>query len=228
MRLLMSLVVDDGSLFEIGRGWGTSVIGGLARLDGIPVAVFGENPTMYGGGWTADSCRKLTRLIDLASLFKLPMIHFEDCPGFLIGKQSEQDATVRYGTEVLVALREADIPYCTVVIRKAFGIAGAANRKPGSESVRMAWPSGDWGSLPLEGGLEVAYKAELAASDAPEQLKDEITERLNRLRSPHRSAEFYEIEQIIDPRDTRPMLCDWVRLARRTLKPSAPSWGYRP
>lgn len=228
MRALMSMIVDDGSLFEIGRDWGTSIIGGLARLDGIPVAVYGENPMMYGGGWTADSCRKLTRLIDLASMFKLPMIHFEDCPGFLIGKQSEQDATVRYGTEVLVALREAQMPYCTVVIRKAFGIAGAANRKPGSESMRMAWPSGDWGSLPLEGGLEVAYKAELAASDAPDELKAEITERLNRLRSPHRSAEFYEIEQIIDPADTRPMLCDWARLARRTLRPSAPSWGYRP
>ncbi len=228
MRALITAVVDHESFFEIGRDWGTSVIGGLARLDGVPVAVYGENPMMYGGGWTADSCRKLTRLIDLASLFKLPMVHFEDCPGFLIGKQSEQDATVRYGTEVLVALREAKMPYCTVVVRKAFGIAGAANRKPGAESMRMAWPSGDWGSLPLEGGLEVAYKAELAAADAPEELKAEITERLNRLRSPHRSAEFYEIEQIIDPLDTRPILCDWVRLARRTLKPSAPSWGYRP
>ena len=228
MRALMSAVVDEGSFFEIGRDWGTSVIGGLARLDGVPVAVYGENPMMYGGGWTADACRKLTRLIDLASLFKLPMVHFEDCPGFLIGKQSEQDATIRYGTEVLVALREAQMPYCTVVIRKAFGVAGAANRKPGAESMRMAWPSGDWGSLPLEGGLEVAYKAELEASDAPEQLKQEITERLNRLRSPHRSAEFYEIEQIIDPLDTRPMLCDWVRLVHRTLRPSSPSWGYRP
>ncbi len=228
MRAIVRAIVDDGSFFEIGRDWGTSIIGGLARLDGVPVAVYGENPMMYGGGWTADSCRKLTRLIDLASLFKLPMIHVEDCPGFLIGKESEQDATVRYGTEVLVALREAQMPYCTVVIRKAFGIAGAANRKPGSESLRLAWPSGDWGSLPLEGGLEVAYKAELSESHDPDGLKAEITERLNRLRSPHRSAEFYEIEQIIDPRDTRPMLCDWVRLARRTLRPSAPSWGYRP
>jgi acetyl-CoA carboxylase carboxyltransferase component len=228
IRSILSTVVDDGSFFEIGRDWGTSIIGGFARLDGIPVAVYAENPQMYGGGWTADSCRKLTRLIDLASLFKLPMVHLEDCPGFVIGKQSEHDATVRYGTEVLVALREAPIPYCTVVIRKAFGIAGAANRKPGSESLRLAWPSGDWGSLPLEGGLEVAYKAELAASDAPDALKAEITERLNRVRSPHRSAEFYEVEQIIDPRDTRPMLVDWVRLVRRTLRTDPPTWGFRP
>jgi acetyl-CoA carboxylase carboxyltransferase component len=228
MRAIVAAIVDHGSLFEIGRNWGTSVIGGLARLDGIPVAVYAENPAMYGGGWTADSCRKLIRLIDLASLFKLPIVHLEDCPGFLIGVEAERTCTVRYGSAVLVALRQAQVPYCTVVIRKAFGIAGASNRKPGSESMRMAWPSGDWGSLPLEGGLEVAYKADLAAADDPAGLKSEITERLNRLRSPHRSAEFYEIEQIIDPRDTRPMLCDWVRLARRTLQPAPPAWGFRP
>ena len=136
-------------------------------LAGIPVAVYAENPMMLGGGWTADSCRKLIRLIDVASLFKLPIVHLEDCPGFLIGIEAERTCTVRFGSEVLVALRQAQVPYCTVVIRKAFGIAGASNRKPGTESMRMAWPSGDWGSLPLEGGLEVAYKAELAASDDP-------------------------------------------------------------
>jgi acetyl-CoA carboxylase carboxyltransferase component len=228
MRAIISAVVDRDSFFEIGRTWGTSIIGGLARLDGIPVAVYGENPMMLGGGWTADACRKLIRLVDVASLFKLPIVHFEDCPGFLIGIEAERTCTVRYGSEVLVALRQAQVPYCTVVIRKAFGVAGASNRKPGSESMRMAWPSGDWGSLPLEGGLEVAYKADLAASDAPELLKAEIAERLNRVRSPHRSAEFYEIEQIIDPRDTRPMLCDWIHLAHRTLKPAPPAWGFRP
>ena len=228
MRRIMTTLVDEGSFFEIGKDWGTSIIGGLARLDGVAVAIYAENPMMYGGGWTADSCRKLTRLIDLASMFKLPMIHLEDCPGFLIGKESEESATIRYGTEVLVALRESEMPYCTVVVRKAFGVAGAANRKPGSESFRLAWPSGDWGSLPLEGGLEVAYKAEIEASDDPEALKAEIAERLNSVRSPHRSAEFYEIEQIIDPRDTRAMLCEWVQLARRTMKPTEPSWGYRP
>lgn len=228
MRRILEAVVDEGSFFEIGADWGTTIIGGLARLDGVPVAVYGENPQMLGGGWTADSCRKLTRLIDLASVFQLPMVHFEDCPGFLIGKQSEEEATIRYGTSVLVALRQATMPYCTVVVRKAFGVAGAANRKPGTESMRMAWPSGDWGSLPLEGGLEVAYKAELAASDDPDSLKAEIAERLNRVRSPHRSAEFYEIEQVIDPLDTRPLLCDWVRLVRRTLRPGRPTWGYRP
>ena len=228
MRAIIGAVVDRDSFFEIGARWGTSIIGGLARLDGVPVAVYAEDPMIYGGGWTADACRKLIRLVDLASLFQLPVVHLEDCPGFLIGRSSEEESTIRHGSTALVALRQARVPYCTVVVRKAFGVAGASNRKPGSTSMRVAWPSGDWGSLPVEGGLEVAYKAELAEADDPERLKAEITERLNRVRSPHRSAEFYEIEQIIDPRDTRPVLCDWVRLARRTLSPGPMSWGFRP
>ncbi|MGH1504065.1 MAG: acyl-CoA carboxylase subunit beta [Acidimicrobiales bacterium] len=228
MRRILASVVDTDSFFEIGRNWGTSIIGGFARLDGVPVAVFAEDPRIYGGGWTADSCKKLIRLVDVANLFNLPVIHFEDCPGFVIGKTSEEEGTIRAGSMALVALRQARIPYCTVIVRKAFGVAGAANRKPGTNSMRLAWPSGDWGSLPLEGGLEVAYKAELAASDDPDALREEIAERLNRYRNPHRSAEFYEIEQIIDPRDTRPMLCDWVRLARRTQVPGPATVGFRP
>ncbi len=228
MRRILASVVDTDSFFEIGRNWGTSIIGGFARLDGVPVAVFAEDPRIYGGGWTADACKKLIRLVDVANLFNLPVIHFEDCPGFVIGKTSEEEGTIRAGSMALVALRQARIPYCTVIVRKAFGVAGAANRKPGTNSMRLAWPSGDWGSLPLEGGLEVAYKAELAASDDPDALREEIAERLNRYRNPHRSAEFYEIEQIIDPRDTRPMLCDWVRLARRTQVPGPATVGFRP
>ncbi len=233
MRAIISAVFDRSSdvassFFEIGRDWGTSIIAGLARLDGVPVAVYAEDPRIYGGGWTNDACRKLIRLADLASLFKLPLIHFEDCPGFVIGKTSEEEGTIRTGSIALVALRQLAVPYCTVLVRKAFGVAGASNRAPGTTSMRMAWPSADWGSLPLEGGLEVAYRADLEASGDPDGLHAEITERLNRLRSPLRSAEFYEIEQIIDPRDTRPMLCDWVHLARRTLRPGPTTWGFRP
>ncbi len=228
MRAILSAVVDQDSFFEIGRSWGTSLITGLARLDGVPVAVYGEDPTIYGGGWTADACRKLIRLTDLASLFKLPVVHFEDCPGFVIGKTAEEEGTIRYGSAALVALRQLTVPYCTVLVRKAFGVAGASNRAPGATSMRLAWPSADWGSLPLEGGLEVAYKAELADSDDPDGLREEIAERLNRVRSPLRSAEFYEIEQIVDPRDTRPLLCDWVHLARRSLRPGGATWGFRP
>ena len=95
MRDLIGSVVDRDSFFEIGRNWGKAIITGLARLDGWPVALFAEDPYIYGGAWTADAARKVTRFIDLASTFHLPLVHLEDCPGFLIGKQSEEEGTIR-------------------------------------------------------------------------------------------------------------------------------------
>jgi acetyl-CoA carboxylase carboxyltransferase component len=228
MRDVIADVVDRGSFFEIGRGWGKSSITGLARLDGWPVALFAEDPFMYGGGWTADSSRKLVRFCDLASTFHLPLVHLVDCPGFWIGKQAEEQATIRIGSQALAALGQTTVPFASVVVRKAFGVAGAANNKPGSYHLRVAWPSGDWGSLPIEGGIEVAYKAELAQSDAPDELLEDIKARLNRVRSPFRSAEFFEIEDIIDPRDTRSVLCRWVNLVQRTLRPGRQAFTYRP
>lgn len=228
MHQLLESVCDEGSFFEMGRKWGRSLITGLARFNGIPVAIFAENPRVYGGAWTADSARKLIRLLDLASTFHLPVIHLEDCPGFLIGKQSEEEATIRYGSAALAALGQLTTPFCCVVIRKAFGVAGAGNHKPGSHHFRAAWPSGDWGSLPIEGGIEVAYKAEIAEAENPDAHLAKIKERLNKLRSPYRSAEFFEIEEIIDPRKTRAYLCQWAKIAQRALRTDPPNFGYRP
>jgi len=228
MRAIIESVADQGSFFEIGAKWGCSMICGFARLGSIPVAIFAEDPYFYGGAWTADSCRKLSRFIDLASTFHLPLIHLEDCPGFLIGKEAEHAGTIRFGSQALAALGQSSVPFCCVVIRKAFGVAGGANHKPGSHHFRYAWPSGDWGSLPIEGGIEVAYKAELAESDDYDAHLAKIKDRLNRLRSPFRSAEFFEIEEIIDPRETRPILCRWASLARKATKPGCYAFTFRP
>lgn len=228
MHSIIEAVVDRGSFFETGRMWGKSIITGLARLDGIPVALFAEDPRIYGGAWTAGACRKLVRLLDLASTFHLPVVHLEDCPGFLIGKESEESATIRFGSQALAALGQLTTPFCCCVIRKAFGVAGASNSKPGSHHFRFAWPSGDWGSLPVEGGIEVAYKAELEEADDYAAHLAGIRQRLDSLRSPLRSAEFFEIEDIIDPRLTRRHLTHWARLAYRSLVPKPASFTYRP
>ena len=228
MRRAITEIVDADSFFEIGRQWGKSIITGLARLDGISVALFAEDPMIYGGAWTADACRKLIRLCDLASTFHLPLVHLVDCPGFLIGKQSEETGTIRLGSTAFAALGQATVPFCSVVVRKAFGVAGAANTKPGAHHFRFAWPSGDWGSLPIEGGIEVAYKAELAAAADPEGHLAEIKDRLNRVRSPFRSAEFFEIEDIIEPASTRSHLCHWANLAYGARQPGGSQFGYRP
>ena len=230
MREIVDSVVDLGSFFEMGKGWGKSVITGFARLDGWPVAIFAEDPYQYGGAWTAASSRKLTRFIDLASMFHLPLIHLEDCPGFLIGKQSEEEATIRLGSMALAALGQSRSPFCCVIIRKAFGVAGAANHKGATTHFRYSWPSGDWGSLPIEGGLEVAYKAELAPFEGEDFDREvgKIRDRLNLYRSPFRSAEPFEIEEVIDPRDTRSLLCRWVNLVAPSRQPGPVSWTYRP
>ncbi|MCZ6709548.1 MAG: methylmalonyl-CoA carboxyltransferase [Gammaproteobacteria bacterium] len=228
MHSVIEAVLDQGSFFEIGRRWGRSIITGLGRLNGMPLALFAENPRVYGGAWTADASRKLIRFLDLASTFHLPLVHLEDCPGFLIGKQSEQAATIRFGSQALAALGQANVPFCCVVVRKAFGVAGAANHKPGSHHIRVAWPSGDWGSLPIEGGIEVAYKAELAEVDDYDAHLEKIKARLNKLRSPLRSAEYFEIEEIIDPRQTRSVLCRWMKLARKALRTDPPHFWFRP
>ena len=216
------------SFFEIGRQWGKSIICGLARFNGWPIALFAEDPYIYGGAWTASSSQKVTRLIDLATTFHLPLVHLVDCPGFLIGLQAEQEGTIRHGSRALAALGESPSPYCSVVIRKAFGVAGAANTRPGSFHYRCAWPSGDWGSLPVEGGIEVAYKAELA--DAPDRDAHlaAIRARLDRVRSPFRSAEAFDIEDIVDPRDTRSIICRWADLVARVRRPGEARLRYRP
>ncbi|MFN0093215.1 MAG: acyl-CoA carboxylase subunit beta [Dehalococcoidia bacterium] len=230
MRDVINAVVDSGSFFEMGRNWGRSVITGFARLDGWPVALMAEDPYIYGGAWTADASKKVARFLDLASTFHLPFIHLEDCPGFLIGKQSEESGTIRAGALALAALGQSTSPFCCIVIRKAFGVAGAANRKPGSTHFRYSWPSGDWGSLPIEGGLEVAYKAEL--NELPEDARPDaiakIRDRLNRYRSPFRSAEVFEIEEVIDPRETRSILCRWANLVAPARRPGRMAWTFRP
>lgn len=227
-REIIDMTVDAGSFLEMGRLYGRSVITGLARLDGWPVAILASDPYHYGGGWTADASHKITRFVDLAETFHLPVVHFVDIPGFLIGPEAEQTGTIRHGARALTAVYQATVPWCSIIMRKAFGVAGAGHTNHTRLRYRYAWPSGDWGSLPLEGGIEAAYRADLdKANDRAALLKD-IEERLNRVRSPFRTAEAFLVEEIIDPRDTRPLLCEFANLAAPLRQAGPPSFGYRP
>lgn len=228
MRPVIEAVVDRGSFFEIGKMFGRSLITGLARIDGKPVAVMASDPYFYGGAWTADSCEKAIRFIDLAQTFHLPVAYLLDCPGFLIGLEAEKAATIRWGVRALAAMNQTTVPWCTMIVRNAFGVAGAVHKPAGRFGFRYAWVSGRWGSLPLEGGIEAAYRAELDAAGDRAAKMAEIEERLNKLRSPFRSAETFWVEEIIDPRDTRPLLVDFVNLAWPTLQPGPSRFAIRP
>jgi len=215
MRRILEPVFDADSLFEMGRHWGRSVITAFARLDGWPVAVLASDPTFLGGSWTARSSEKAKRFVELAAKYKMPLVHFVDNPGFMIGLEAERANTIRRGVEALNAIYRTDIPWATVIIRKAYGIAGSAMSDHTRFQYRFAWPSGDWGSLPIDGGVEVAYKSELAKAKEPEKELAKIKARLANVTSPFRTAEQFLVEDIIDPRETRPLLCEFMTLVTR-------------
>ena len=228
MRPIIHSVLDQGSFTEIGRYNGRSVITGLGRVDGWPVAVMAGDPFFLGGGWSADASEKVMRFVDLAQTFHLPVIHLVDCPGFVVGLQAEKAATIRRGARAMAAVYQSTVPWCSILVRKVYGVAGAAHQNCSRFNFRYAWPSGDWGSLPIEGGLEAAYRAQLDAADDPQALMLALEQRLNRVRSPFRTAEHFEIEEIIDPRDTRPILVEFANLAARVLEPGPSHFQYRP
>jgi acetyl-CoA carboxylase carboxyltransferase component len=159
-------------------------------------------------------------------------VNFVDQPGFVIGTEAEKRGTIRRGTRALTAVYQATVPWASVLVRKVYGVAGAAHSNAEKLQVRYAWPSGDWGSLPIEGGIEAAYRRELEAADDPVALRAEIEERLNAVRSPFRTAERFMVEDIIDPRDTRPLLCEWAErahvLVRQDVAAGPKTRGLRP
>ena len=217
MRRIVETVADQGSVFEIGRRWGRAAITAFARLDGYPVAILAGDPTFLGGSWTAGTAEKVKRFIQLAEQFRIPVVHLVDNPGFMIGLEAEKAATIRRGVETLNAVYETTVPWATIIVRNAFGVAGAAMSDDTRFQYRFAWPSGDWGSLPMAGGVEVAYKSELEKAEDPAAELEAIKSRLSKITSPFRTAEQFLIEDIIDPRETRPLLCEFAQLAQRNL-----------
>jgi acetyl-CoA carboxylase carboxyltransferase component len=217
MRRVLEAVLDRGSLFELGARHGRSLITALARLDGRPVGVLASDPVHYGGGLTGDASDKLVRFVDTCDQFRLPVANFVDQPGFVIGTEAERAGTMRRGARALCATYQATVPWVSILVRKVYGVAGAGHGDGSRLNLRYAWPSGDWGSLPIAGGIEAAYRRELEAADDPAALRAEIEARLNAVRSPFRTAERFSVEEIIDPRDTRPLLCDWAARAHELI-----------
>ena len=217
IRALLSHVLDRDSFFEIAPYFGPSLVVGLARLGGFSVGVIANDPRKLGGSMDGAASDKFARFIDLFDTFNLPVINFVDQPGFMLGTAAENSGVARRGVRALAAVNQAVIPWASIVIRRAFGVAGAGHQNHSRWNYRIAWPSGDWGSLPIEGGVMAAYRREIEEADDPEKRREEIETRLNELRSPFRTAESFNIEDIIDPRDTRPLLCEWVELAYKSL-----------
>jgi acetyl-CoA carboxylase carboxyltransferase component len=208
MRRIIDCIVDHSSFFELAQLYGQSQITGLAHLNGQPVGVLANDPVWYAGAMTADGAQKVRRFVDLCDTFHLPIVSLVDEPGFMIGPEAEQAATIRHGTATLFAIMQSTVPWASVIVRKVYGVAGAAHFGPGG--LVLAWPSAESGALPLEGGVAVAYRREIEAAPDPEAKRRELEEKIAAQRSPYARAESFSVHDLIDPRHTRPTLCDWL------------------
>ena len=217
IRRAINLIADRGSFFEIGPLWGTDQVTGFIRMDGIPMGVVASDSRhVNGGALTADGCSKVTRHLDLCDLFHLPILNLVDNPGFAVGLEHEIAGTIRRGGEWMIAFAQVAVPIFTVILRRSFGVAGNNFATPRSRpSMRVAWPAADVGGIPPEGGIEAAYKRQLAEAEDPQALRDELMARIESARGPLGPLSKFQLEEMIDPRDTRRLVCEWAQIAYR-------------
>ena len=208
MRRIVALVFDRGSFFEMTAGYGRSQITGLARLNGQAVGVWANDTRTTAGAMTADGARKVRRFVDLCDTFHLPVVSLVDEPGFMLGSEAEKAGTIRYGTEALFAVVQSTVPWASVIVRKTYGVAAAAHFGP--EAYVLLWPSAEGGALPIEGGVAVAFRREIEAAPDPDARRRELEDAFAAGRSPFPRAEAFGVHDLIDPRRTRPALCDWI------------------
>jgi acetyl-CoA carboxylase carboxyltransferase component len=232
MRKIIEMVMDQdaqgSSFFEMSRKYGPSLITGLARLNGESVGVIGNDCMYYAGAMTATAAQKMRRFVDFCNSFHLPIISFVDEPGFMIGPDSEAAGTIRHGTAAISAVLQSRVPWACVQVLKAFGVAAQAHFGP--DAYMLNWPSAASGALPVEGGVAVAFGREIAAAEDPAAKQKELEDMLAATQSPFPRAEGLSVHELIDPRETRPKLIQWLQLAlnARTETPTPYLTGMRP
>ena len=228
MRKIIEAVVDGGVFLEMMRPYGPGQIVGLARLGGQPVGILSNDGRYYAGAMTADGARKVRRLIEICDTFHLPVVSLVDEPGFMIGEAAERLGTIRPGTSAVLAAAECTSPWASVIVRKSYGVAGAAHYGP--DAYVLAWPSAEMGPLPLEGGVAVAFRREVAAAEGPDAMRAKLEAEFAARLSPFPREESFAMHAVIDPRETRPALCEWIDRVRPLLPHllGPRTFGFRP
>ena len=217
MRALVEMVIDTGTMFEIQPSFGKALITGLARVDGRVVGVVANNPMIYGGAVDASAARKQTHFVELCDTFHIPLVFFVDVPGFMVGTEAEKAATLREGMRAVYVGLQTTVPSFTVVVRKCYGMAGMGSTDKNGLDFKIAWPSAEWGSLPIEGGVSAAFRREIAAAPDPKLREAEIEAEFLANASPFRTAEAFGVEEIIDPRQTRAYLRRFLAASQSRL-----------
>ncbi len=230
-KKILKAVLDKDSFFEIGPYYGKARVTGLARINGMPCGVMANNPKFNGGSMDIAAGEKTLRMVELCETFHLPLIYFADEPGFSVGQHQEKAGIVRAGARVVTRLHNSSMPYACVVVRQLYGVAGGLHHREKGFYRRYAWPSTHGGSMHIEGGTAIAYKREIESADDPDAKREEIEARLQAISSPMRNAHAFGIENMIDPRQTRPILAEFMADAWRLLPESlgeTPGLSYMP
>ena len=217
-RKILDALLDKDSFFEITPHYGRARMVGLARIDGYAVGVMINNPKFNGGSMDVAAGTKVIRFLQLCDTFHLPMLYFADEPGFMVSPDQQRRGIVRAGAKMVLATLRTRMPWFSIIIRQLYGVAGQCHDRPSGMFKRVAWPSAHWGSMHISGGVSAAYRRVIAEADDPAAKQAEIEQRLQALASPFRTAEAFNIEDIIDPRDTRPLLCEFVAMAQAVLQ----------
>jgi acetyl-CoA carboxylase carboxyltransferase component len=185
-----------------------------------------NDPYQYGGSMTAGGAQKLRRFVELCDNFHLPMVSLMDEPGFMIGTEAEKAGTIRYGMEAMYAVNQTSVPWYTVIVRKSFGVAAGIHLGP--NGIVVAWPSAQSGSMPLEGGVALAYGKEIAAADDPDARREELEAEYAAAQSVFPRAEDFGVHDLIDPLETRARLCEWAEEVQSELSTQLGPRSYTP
>jgi acetyl-CoA carboxylase carboxyltransferase component len=215
MKRVIGHVVDHGRFFEIKPAFARNLITCLARLGGRPVGIVANQPMVLGGALDVDSADKAARFIMLCDAFHVPLVFLQDVPGFMVGSKVERQGIIRHGAKMLYAVSEATVPKLTVVLRKAYG-AGyfVMCGKAYEPDLIVGWPTAEISVMGPEGGTSIIFRKEIAAASNPAEERARRIDEFRKLINPYIAAGGAFIDDVIDPRETRPLLIRGLEMAR--------------
>ncbi len=215
-------IVDDGQILDIKPKFAKTIITCLARFAGQPVGIVANQPKQLGGILENDSADKAARFINLCDAFNIPLVFLQDVPGFMVGSKVEHAGIIRHGAKMLYAVSRATVPKITVVVRKAYG-AGyyVMCGKAYEPDLIVAWPTAEISVMGPEGAVNIIGRSAIEASDDPERTREEMLARIRQSIDPYIAAHNDVIDDVIDPRETRPTIIRGLRLAaaKRVQRP---------
>lgn len=214
MRKIIAKIVDDGDTLELKPKFGQALITAFARIGGHPVGIVASQPTHMGGVLNIDESDKAARFINLCDSYNIPLLFLQDLPGFMVGSEVEKKGIIRHGAKMLHAMARASVPKITIVIRKAYG-AGyyALCGKAFGPDLIVAWPTAEISLMGAEGAVNIVFRKEIEKAEDPKKRRDELIEMFRKKIALEIAAGGAYIDDVIDPRDTRKVVLDALKLA---------------